>query len=147
MTIGPEPMIRMECRSVRFGKQNSALVGRTSIYDKRRRKAIALEIASAACSGLAMTGHCERSLRSNPALKVAQNWSIMPAMKRQMTPGRAPRKRVLQDLPLFCDFSCPHAAFAPADATGACRREQGVYCTLLRAFNNKNSPCKARRRG
>jgi hypothetical protein len=47
-------------------------------------------------------------------------------------------------LPLYCDYHCPHASFPPVDATGACRREQGVYCRLLRSFNTKNSPCKAR---
>ena len=45
------------------------------------------------------------------------------------------------DLPLFCDFSCPHAAFPPADAVGACRREVGVYCSLLKRYNNKNTHC------
>ncbi|HTY60608.1 MAG TPA: hypothetical protein VMF59_17415 [Bacteroidota bacterium] len=47
-------------------------------------------------------------------------------------------------LPLYCDYHCPHAEFPPEDATGACRREQGVYCRLLRRFNTKNSRCKAR---
>ena len=42
---------------------------------------------------------------------------------------------------LFCDFCCPHAAFPPVDAMGACRREAGVYCTLLKRYNNKNAAC------
>ncbi len=45
--------------------------------------------------------------------------------------------------PLFCDYRCGHAAFAPADAVGACRREQAVYCTLLKTYNNKNARCIA----
>ena len=63
------------------------------------------------------------------------------------TGNRAGRgKGLTAGLPLFCDYLCPHASFAPADATGACRREQGVYCNLLKAFNTKNRPCRARDR-
>ncbi len=47
-------------------------------------------------------------------------------------------------LPKFCDYSCRYGSFAPADAVGACRREQAVYCKLLKEFNNKNAPCAAR---
>jgi len=50
------------------------------------------------------------------------------------------------ELPLFCDYSCTHASFAPGDAIGACRKELAVYCTLLEQFNNKNSRCIARGR-
>ncbi|MFN0157868.1 MAG: hypothetical protein ACKVRP_07335 [Bacteroidota bacterium] len=48
------------------------------------------------------------------------------------------------DLPLFCDYTCRHAEFAPADASGACRREQAVYCALFKKFNNKNNRCLGR---
>jgi hypothetical protein len=48
------------------------------------------------------------------------------------------------DLPLFCDFSCRHASFGKKDVAGACRREQAVYCTLLKKYNNKNNRCLAR---
>ena len=48
-----------------------------------------------------------------------------------------------QALPVYCDFSCPHAAFPPGDAVGACRREVGVYCSLLNRYNNKNAACVA----
>ena len=60
--------------------------------------------------------------------------------------GNRPGKKttVSAGLPLYCDYQCPHASFAPADATGACRRELGVFCNLLGRFNTKNSPCKAR---
>jgi hypothetical protein len=54
--------------------------------------------------------------------------------------GKPPR----EELPLYCDYLCPRASFAPADATGACRREQGVYCSILGSFNAKNSRCKVR---
>ena len=63
------------------------------------------------------------------------------------TPAGKPRRKNRArpaGLPLYCDYHCPHASFAPADATGACRRELGVYCSVLRMFNAKNSPCKAR---
>ncbi len=55
------------------------------------------------------------------------------------------KKFDVTDLPKYCDFSCRFASFAPADAVGACRREQAVYCTLLKEFNNKNSHCAARK--
>ncbi len=48
--------------------------------------------------------------------------------------------------PLFCDFSCPHAGFAPSDAVGACRREQAVYCAFFRSLNDKNSLCLSRKK-
>ena len=48
------------------------------------------------------------------------------------------------ELPVFCDYTCTYAAFAPDDAIGACRKELAVYCTLLEQFNNKNSRCIAR---
>jgi len=51
------------------------------------------------------------------------------------------RRKNEPELPAFCDFQCPHASFPPADAVGACRREQGVYCTLFKEFNNKNAAC------
>ncbi len=74
------------------------------------------------------------------------------AMAKKSRPShRGPRsarltgQRATDDpLPLFCDFTCSHSAFAPPDASGACRREQAVYCALLCRFNNKNSRCAAR---
>jgi hypothetical protein len=64
-------------------------------------------------------------------------------------PGFSPRRpspagRAAADLPEFCDYLCPHADFAPADASGACRRDQAVYCRLFRAFHNKNQTCLGR---
>jgi hypothetical protein len=53
----------------------------------------------------------------------------------------APSVRTPVDPPLFCDFSCPHAAFPPVDVMGACRREAGIYCSLLKRYNNKNAAC------
>ena len=50
-----------------------------------------------------------------------------------------------ESLPQYCDYSCPHATFAPTEASGACRREAAVFCTLLRKYNNKNAGCIARR--
>jgi hypothetical protein len=52
------------------------------------------------------------------------------------------KKSILEEkLPAYCDYSCKHAAFAPEDSTGACRRDQAVYCKLVEKFNNKNSKC------
>ena len=45
------------------------------------------------------------------------------------------------DLPEFCDFDCPHASFSPPDASGACRRDQAVWCVLVGRYNNKNARC------
>jgi hypothetical protein len=50
----------------------------------------------------------------------------------------------IDTLPLFCDFTCPHGMFAAHDAVGACRRDQAVYCRLLRSYVNKHSRCKVR---
>jgi hypothetical protein len=47
------------------------------------------------------------------------------------------------DLPEFCDFDCPHASFSPPDASGACRRDQAVWCALIGRYNNKNARCLA----
>lgn len=49
------------------------------------------------------------------------------------------------ELPQFCDYLCKHASFAPSDSVGACRREQAVYCVLLKRYNNKNASCLARK--
>jgi hypothetical protein len=46
-------------------------------------------------------------------------------------------------VPMFCDFSCPHADFS-SDVSGACRREQVVYCRLKKKYNNKNKRCLVR---
>jgi hypothetical protein len=43
--------------------------------------------------------------------------------------------------PEYCDFSCPHAAFSDPAASGACRREIAVWCTALRAYNDKHARC------
>ena len=47
-------------------------------------------------------------------------------------------------VPPFCDYSCRHADFPPADTVGACRRELAVWCTALARFNNKNNRCLLR---
>ncbi len=46
-----------------------------------------------------------------------------------------------ENFPQYCDFDCRHAAFAPPDAVGACRKEQGVYCLAFATYNNKNARC------
>lgn len=55
----------------------------------------------------------------------------------------SPQQKVA-DLPQFCDFTCKHADFAPAEAIGACRREQAVYCSLFKKYNNKHNKCLGR---
>lgn len=50
-------------------------------------------------------------------------------------------KDVPKDLPLFCDYSCTYASFGEKNVAGACRREQAVYCTILKKYNNKNNKC------
>jgi nitrite reductase/ring-hydroxylating ferredoxin subunit len=62
-------------------------------------------------------------------------------VKRPNKKAGEERKR----LPAFCDNSCPHARFAPTEASGACRREQAVYCALFKKYNNKNSACLERK--
>lgn len=63
---------------------------------------------------------------------------MKPTLPRKITPASA-----RADLPLYCDFACRYASFGPPEAAGACRREQAVYCTLARKFNNKNNRCLA----
>ena len=67
-------------------------------------------------------------------------------MKKRAVAQRKARvkKPMLDELPLFCDFTCRFAAFAPADVSGACRREQAVYCRLAGRFNNKLNRCLRR---
>jgi len=71
----------------------------------------------------------------------------LPCMKSPAGKTRGTGSALPGGLPLYCDYHCPHASFAPADATGACRREQGVYCNFLGGFNAKNSRCRVRTAG
>ena len=68
--------------------------------------------------------------------KVGQSRMLTP-------PGTAPSTA---ELPLYCDFSCPHAEFPPADAVGACRREQAVWCGVEEKYNSKNGKCLVSRK-
>jgi hypothetical protein len=62
-----------------------------------------------------------------------------------MPTKRAQTKQPKQPpLPQLCDFDCTHASFPPGDIVGACRKEQAVYCTLLKKFNNRHNKCLAR---
>jgi len=45
------------------------------------------------------------------------------------------------DFPLFCDYSCKHAAFSDPSAIGACRKELGVWCKYFKRYNNKHNKC------
>jgi hypothetical protein len=49
-------------------------------------------------------------------------------------------------LPDFCDYDCRHASFSAPEASGACRRDQAVWCMLFVRYNNKNARCLARPR-
>ncbi len=49
-------------------------------------------------------------------------------------------------VPEFCDFSCPHSDFPPADSAGLCRTMAAVYCKKLKTLVDKNTPCRWRRR-
>ncbi len=50
-------------------------------------------------------------------------------------------------IPPFCDFSCPHSDFPPADSAGLCRTMAAVYCGKLDKLVNKNGPCEWKRAG
>lgn len=50
-------------------------------------------------------------------------------------------KRAKDSVPLFCDFTCPHAEFTQPETSGACRRDLAVYCKKYKKHNNKNSGC------
>jgi hypothetical protein len=67
----------------------------------------------------------------------------MRAMKRRSVKAV---KGALEAAPFpeFCDYSCPNADFAAAETVGACRREVGIFCKLLKAYVPKNGRCLAR---
>jgi hypothetical protein len=50
-------------------------------------------------------------------------------------------KEIPKDVPMFCDYGCKYASFGKQEVSGACRREQAVYCTILKEYNNKNNKC------
>lgn len=50
-------------------------------------------------------------------------------------------RKIQNQLPLYCDYSCKYADFADNDLSGACRRESAVYCRILKKYNNKNAKC------
>jgi hypothetical protein len=58
--------------------------------------------------------------------------------------NRSPAKKP-EKYPDFCDFDCRYAAFAPPDAVGACRKEQGVYCRAFKTYTMKNARCLGNR--
>ena len=60
--------------------------------------------------------------------------------------GARGQRRAAADLPEFCDFDCRHSSFSPPEASGACRRDQAVWCGLVSRYNNKNARCLARPR-
>jgi len=64
---------------------------------------------------------------------------------KSMAEKRTTREEKEEHLPMFCDFSCPHAGFAQPDAVGACRKDIAVYCSLYKKHNNKNSNCLGRK--
>ncbi len=63
------------------------------------------------------------------------------AAKSSTSKPRLALTHSVPSLPSYCDYNCPYATFAPTDAVGACRREQAVYCTLIKKYNNKNARC------
>ena len=79
-------------------------------------------------------------------MKKRRTRRTVPGGSRKGSKDKTPevREAGYDDLPLYCDFSCPKADFPPADAVGACRREQAVWCKLLKEFNTKNGRCKVR---
>ncbi len=50
-------------------------------------------------------------------------------------------KDLPNDFPLYCDFNCKYASFSQKDVSGACRRDQAIYCSFLKKYNNKNNKC------
>ena len=50
------------------------------------------------------------------------------------------------EIPLICDYDCPHADFAPAETAGICRTMSAIWCKKLKELVNKNAPCELRRR-
>ena len=68
------------------------------------------------------------------------------ALSKSGSAGARKLERSVADVPEFCDFDCRHSSFSPPDASGACRRDQAVWCALVSRYNNKNARCLARPR-
>jgi hypothetical protein len=64
-------------------------------------------------------------------------------MKRKKPAATA---ALLPQIPAFCDFTCPHADFAPPETAGICRTMSAVWCRQLRELVNKNARCAWQRR-
>jgi hypothetical protein len=62
-------------------------------------------------------------------------------MGTKLTRKKSIKKKPEVTLPMFCDFTCKYAEFAEKDSVGACRREQAVFCSLEKKYNNKNAKC------
>lgn len=54
------------------------------------------------------------------------------------------KNRTSAGIPLYCDFSCEHAAFSDPCAVGACRRDVGVWCNAARRYHTKHARCLLR---
>jgi len=51
--------------------------------------------------------------------------------------------------PAWCSLNCPHAELpreAAIDGSGSCRTFSALYCTELKRYVFKNSPCAARKK-
>ena len=46
----------------------------------------------------------------------------------------------------YCNYTCGYSRFAPPDSSGACRKEEAVWCSLVKKYNNKNNKCIAKKR-
>lgn len=51
------------------------------------------------------------------------------------------RRKPDEVFPLFCDYSCIHAAFSDPATVGACRRDIGVWCGKARRLHPKHARC------
>ena len=85
-----------------------------------------------------------RRVSSSRRMSAAGNMKRKASTKRSASKPRVPSVPDA-DLPLYCDFTCTFASFPPPDASGACRREEAVYCRLLREFNRKHAGCMVRK--
>jgi hypothetical protein len=50
-------------------------------------------------------------------------------------------KSAAKKLPQYCDYLCEFASFTDTALSGACRRENAVYCSIWKKYNNKNAKC------
>lgn len=62
-----------------------------------------------------------------------------------LTMSKKKPKFKIENLPLYCDYSCEFADFTDPECIGACRRDLAVWCKILERYNIKHAKCLVRK--